>query len=246
MKNFRDLGGHKSVDGRCVKNGLFFRSAHLNNLNKEDIEKLKSLNIKYIFDYRSDHEAQNLPSTIIENIENIRIPAMDMPSKKDVNFGSVEEMIEELFEKDGAFNMLKESYYKLPTNNPSYKKLIELIKNPKNLPILNHCTAGKDRTGVGCAIILTILGVAREDIIKDYLKSNEYSQSAIEEYIKLNPEYKDVSIDKLNYIFGVNEDYINTAFKKIDENYDNIEEYLYKEFNLTQEDIKQIRDNYLE
>lgn len=246
MRNFRDLGGNKSVDGRTVKYGLFFRSANLFNLNEEDVEKLKSLNIKYIFDYRSDDEAEKEPSTIIKNINYIRIPAMDMPNEKSVKFGSIEAMVEELFEKDGAFYMLRDSYYNLPINNKSYKKLIELVKNSEMLPILNHCTAGKDRTGVGCAIILMILGVSREDIVKDYLKSNDYAKEAIEEFVAKKPEFRNIPIEKLNYIFGVNEEYINTAFKKIDEIYLSTEEFLYKEFNLTSEDIERLRNEYLE
>ena len=76
MKNFRDLGGNKTEDGRTVKKGLFYRSAKLSNLSENDIKILKELNIKYIFDYRSDEEARKHPSTIISNIKNIRIPAM--------------------------------------------------------------------------------------------------------------------------------------------------------------------------
>lgn len=246
MENFRDLGGNKSKDGRVVKNGLFFRSAHLNNLTDEDIDKLKSLNIKHIFDYRSDYEAMDKPTTEIEDIKVIRIPALEMPSQKDVQGRSTQEIIKEIFENNGAFNMIKDSYYKLPIGNQSYKKLVELIKNPNNLPILNHCTSGKDRTGVGCAIILMILGVSREDIIKDYLVSNDCADYAIDEYLKKNPEYKDVQREKLKHIFGVNKQYINNAFKKIDENYDTVEKYLYEEFNLSYDDIESIRNNYLQ
>lgn len=246
MRNFRDLGGHKTTDGRTVKHGLFFRSASLSNLDSQDIEKLKNLNIKNIFDYRSDEEANRNPSTIIQNINNIRVPAMSMPDEYSVKFGSVEEMAEELFEKNGAFNMLKDSYYNLPLNNQSYKKLVELIKNADSLPILNHCTAGKDRTGVGCAIILMILGVSREDIIRDYLKSNEYAKESIKDFVAKKPGLKDVPIEKLNHIFGVNEDYINAAFKKIDEKYKSTEEYLLYEFGLTSKDIEQMRNEYLE
>lgn len=247
MKNFRDLGGHKSSDGRTVKKGLFFRSAHLQDLNAEDIELLKQLKIKYIFDYRSEEEAKRNPSTNIENITNIRIPAMEkVPGSDNAKFASIENMMEELFEKNMAFNMMKESYYHLPVNNPSYQKLVELVKDPEMLPILNHCTAGKDRTGIGCSIILMILGVSREDIIKEYLKSNEYAKISIEEFINLKPELKAVPTEKLAHIFGVNEDYINEAYRKIDENYKTIEDYLYGEFNLSIEDLSKLRDIYLE
>ncbi|HIE4742891.1 TPA: tyrosine-protein phosphatase [Clostridioides difficile] len=246
MKNFRDLGGNKTEDGRTVKKGLFYRSAKLSNLSENDIKILKELNIKYIFDYRSDEEARKHPSTIISNIKNIRIPAMRELEESGGSFGSIEDMIDGLFEKDGAFNMLNNSYYNLPINNPSYKKLVELIRDYSNLPILNHCTAGKDRTGVGSAIILMILGVSRENIMKDYLKSNDFADKEIERFIEYKPKFKDIPKENLKYIFGVNEEYMKTAFRRIDEEYISVEAYSYGEFNLNKEEIRKLRNQYLE
>ena len=231
MKNFRDLGGIKSQDGRVVKKGYFYRSANLGNLSEEDIESLKRLNIKCIFDYRSDNEAKNHPSTEIKGIKNIRIPAMDLKKFSGAKFGSIEDMIESMFDKSGAFNMLKESYHELPIDNPSYKKLVELVRDPSMLPLINHCTAGKDRTGVGSAIILMILGVSREHIIK---------------LIEQKPEFKNVDREKLNHIFGVNLDYINAAFNRIDEVYKTAEDYLYGEFGLDLNELNTLRNMYLE
>ncbi|CEI73540.1 MULTISPECIES: tyrosine-protein phosphatase [Romboutsia] len=245
MINFRDIGGCKSSDGRTVKKGLFFRSGNLANLSSDDIQTLRDLNIKLVFDYRSEEESKENPTEEIENIEYIRVSAMNMDDMSAAKFGSVKEMLLNMFENENAFNMLKERYYDLPVNNKSYKRLVELIRDENNLPILTHCTAGKDRTGVGCAIILMILGVSREDIIKDYLKSNQSAQDAIEEIMKVQPELKNVPEEKLKYLFGVNEDYINEAFRRIDEDYKTTEEYLYNEFGLTVEDLKELRDRYL-
>ncbi|HBF6015549.1 TPA: tyrosine-protein phosphatase, partial [Clostridioides difficile] len=186
------------------------------------------------------------PSTIISNIKNIRIPAMRELEESGGSFGSIEDMIDGLFEKDGAFNMLNNSYYNLPINNPSYKKLVELIRDYSNLPILNHCTAGKDRTGVGSAIILMILGVSRENIMKDYLKSNDFADKEIERFIEYKPKFKDIPKENLKYIFGVNEEYMKTAFRRIDEEYISVEAYLYGEFNLNKEEIRKLRNQYLE
>ena len=246
MKNFRDLGGKQTIDGRTVRYGLFFRSAHLYNLDDNDIKILKKLKIKNIFDYRSDDEAKKNPSTIIEDINNIRITAMDIQNENKAKFGSAGEMTEALFKNDLAFTLLKDNYYSLPVGNDSYKALVKLVRNPEMLPILNHCTAGKDRTGVGCAIIYMILGVPREEIVKDYLKSNDYAMESITEFIKNKPELQNVPTDKLKYIFGVNEEYINNAFKRIDEEYKNEEDYLYYEFNLYKEEIEKLRSIYLE
>lgn len=245
MINFRDIGGCKSSDGRVVKEGLFFRSANLVNLSKNDLQMLKDLNIKTIFDFRDESEILRSPSDIVENINYIRIPAMPQLKSNIAQLGSIKEMMENMFDKNNAFELLKESYYNLPVNNPAYKELVKLMQNDSNLPILMHCTAGKDRTGVGSAIILMILGVNRSSIVEDYLKSNQSAKDSINEILSVQPELKNVPKDKLKYIFGVNETYINEVFKRIDTDFDSTEDYLLKEFNLTKDDIKNLQSKYL-
>lgn len=246
MNNFRDLGGIESQDGRKVKKGYFYRSAKLDNLTEEDIKLLKDLKIKTIFDYRSDSEAEMHPSTKVEGIENIRVPAMNFAKYDGAKFGSIEEMVDNMSGKTGAFDMLKESYHDLPIKNESYKKLVEIVRDPNRLPVINHCTAGKDRTGVGSAIILMILNVSRENILKDYLKSNDFAELEIDKLIEKKPEFANIDREKLNHIFGVNEDYIDAAFSRIDEEYSSTEEYLYNEFGLNSDDLKKLRDLYLD
>lgn len=245
MINFRDIGGCKSSDGRVVKEGLFFRSANLVNLSKNDLQMLKDLNIKTIFDFRDESEILSSPSDIVENINYIRIPAMPQLKSNIAQLGSIKEMMENMFDKNNAFELLKEAYYNLPVNNPAYKELVKLMQNDSNLPILMHCTAGKDRTGVGSAIILMILGVNRSSIVEDYLKSNQSAKDSINEILSVQPELKNVPKDKLKYIFGVNETYINEVFKRIDTDFDSTEDYLLKEFNLTKDDIKNLQSKYL-
>ncbi|HEK4768466.1 TPA: tyrosine-protein phosphatase, partial [Clostridioides difficile] len=99
---------------------------------------------------------------------------------------------------------------------------------------------------VGSAIILMILGVSRENIMKDYLKSNDFADKEIERFIEYKPKFKDIPKENLKYIFGVNEEYMKTAFRRIDEEYISVEAYLYGEFNLNKEEIRKLRNQYLE
>ena len=72
----------------------------------------------------------------------------------------------------------------MPLNNLAFKELINIIENPKNLAVLQHCTSGKDRTGLGSALILLLLGVPEEKVIEDYMLSNELEKEKIIEYFK--------------------------------------------------------------
>ncbi len=69
--------------------------------------------------------------------------------------------------------ILMDGYSEMPLNNLAFKELINIIENPKNLAVLQHCTSGKDRTGLGSALILLLLGVPEEKVIEDYMLSNE-------------------------------------------------------------------------
>ncbi|HEL3231818.1 TPA: tyrosine-protein phosphatase, partial [Clostridioides difficile] len=91
-----------------------------------------------------------------------------------------------------------------------------------------------------------ILGVSRENIMKDYLKSNDFADKEIERLIEYKPKFKDIPKENLKYIFGVNEEYMKTAFRRIDEEYISVEAYLYGEFNLNKEEIRKLRNQYLE
>ncbi|MDR1774223.1 MAG: tyrosine-protein phosphatase [Clostridioides sp.] len=244
MENFRDLGGIISNDGRFVKKNYFFRSANLDNITQEDRALLKKLNIKSIIDYRSDIESKN--NIEIEGVDIIRIPAMNFDSDNYVKFGSIEEMIKNMATDKRAYEFLKNRYYQLPLKNKAYHKLVEIVRTPEKLPVINHCMAGKDRTGFGSALILMILGVSRENIMIDYLKSNVYADLEIDKLFKKIPELNKYDRESLNYIFGVNEDYINESFKSIDENYGGTEKYLKNEFNFTNKEIEEIRKTYLD
>lgn len=75
--NFRDLGGYYTKDGRMVKWGYFYRSEYLKELDSKDLRYFKTLNIKYVFDYRSKSEVNDAPDMQIEGVKNINIPAME-------------------------------------------------------------------------------------------------------------------------------------------------------------------------
>lgn len=144
------------------------------------------------------------------------------------------------------YDMMLNLYSSLPIDNSSYKKLVDIIKNEDDIRFLSHRTSGKDRTGVGTAIIYMILGVDIDTIIKDYLDSNIYAKNKIEEMINKYPHLKEIPYDYLNNMLGVNINYLMEVFKVIDSKYNSDEDYLIGEFGLTKDDINKIRDYCLE
>ena len=137
-----------STDGRRIKEGLLIRSAFLRMLDEEQIEYLDSLNIKYILDLRSTEEAESKQDEYFpEGVKYYNISA-SVPRDAKV-FG-------ELSRKQKKDMQQLAAYSALPFDNKAYKKAFELISNFKG-PLLFHCYAGKDRTGVLSALILLLL-----------------------------------------------------------------------------------------
>ncbi|MFC0215427.1 tyrosine-protein phosphatase [Paenibacillus chartarius] len=227
--NFRDMGGYETTDGRKVKYGLFFRSAELTGMTANDLELFQSLGIKTIFDYRSDGEAEQKPDPVIEGVKNIRIPAM----KQDVP-ADMRELMRQGHFKGMTPDMLAAMYVEMAVNNPSYRSLMTTIMNLDHLGVLHHCAGGRDRTGVGGAIILLALGVPEETIIEDYLISNttlipmnEKIKQQLSEF--MSPEEADRIVANME----LRREFMEAVFTTIHKHYGSVSAFLEQEFGMT-------------
>lgn len=244
--NFRDLGGFYTEDGRMVKWGKLYRSEALCDIEKSELDYFKSLDIKYVFDYRSKSEAEKLQDMIFPWIENMNISAMNTLDDENLDMEAYfYDYMQGKVEK-GPIDLLKESYAIMPFNNKAYVELINTFRDYKNTGILQHCTAGKDRTGLGSALLLLILGIDEDTIIEDYMSSNEYRKEANEKIISLYADkMPKEAIQIFRDILGGEKEFIEGTLNAIKEKYSTYENYFLKEFNLSKEDIRKIRDNYL-
>ena len=240
INNFRDMGGVLTKDGRMVKHGLLFRCGHLANTTAQDLEKLQQLGLKLIFDYRDEGEAQVYPSPALENVRNVRIAAIAQQSA--VKVGSIGEAL-----RSGAFDKILNDfstfYSSIAFNNPSYKALLQEVLKCEG-PILHHCTAGKDRTGVGAALIYLLLGVSEEEIIKEYLLTNAGNKQTKPQW------YQDLVAqigedERLQAIVGVSRELLQAVFDAIIEKYGSYEAYFEEEYSITRADIEKLRGYYV-
>lgn len=243
IHNFRDMGGYETKDGRRVKKGLLYRSGELGNMTEQDKVNFQALGIQTILDYRDEIEANFNVTPTLNGVQNIRVPAKKITSN--LPTGSVEELI-----KSGAFQKMDDrAFYKfyeeLPFENPAYQQLIDLMKGCHG-PILHHCSAGKDRTGVGAAIIHLILDIPIESVYEDYLKTNEYLRGNLPEWIHLLRELLPPDSPHLIAFTGVHESFLEAALNEITATYGTFDVYLEKEFGITPEIRRDIQDYYLE
>ena len=241
--NTRELGGYKTTDGRSVKWGVLFRSDKLSDISDNDQKYLQSLGIKRIVDFRSTGEKTEDPNIIPEGINYIESP---------INV-------------DGAMRSKIEAVLKGETNKEVKSFLVdankEFINNYTHVyedflrglidedgPTLFHCTAGKDRAGFAAAITLIALGVSREDVIEDYMKTNIFTKDKIDEMIdkiKLMSLYQ-ADAEILRPLIGVERIYIETAFKTAEEKYGSLENFIREGLNISDDEIQILRNKFVE
>lgn len=251
FSNFRDLGGYETSDGKNVKWGLFYRSESLSNLKGEDLEYFKSLGIKFILDYRSKEEALNAPDVQLNSVKNINISGMNLNGVGENDNLDMTEYAKRLLSGGKiSFNpeeLLKEGYESMPLNNPAYKELFKLVEDPENMAILQHCTAGKDRTGVGSALILLALNVPEDTVIEDYMESNKNMRTLNDKVMEAFKDYiKDEKIKKsVQEMLGVNKLLIKSSLTTIKNKYGNYENYFNVEYGLDKKKLEKLRKVYL-
>lgn len=235
--NFRDMGGYKTRDGRVVRNGLFYRSAALGKMTSTDKELFEKLGIKTIFDYRDTNEVQHNPNPVFPQTQYIQIPAkgkhaFEMPT----NAGGKD------FYKVVSPDMFRDFYAQMPFHNSSFKELMITIQNPENLGLVHHCAVGKDRTGIGGALILMALDVPEETIMEDYLDTNNHLRPMVERMAQtIQNQYNEQELQQFYALMSAREDYLQAALDAMDHRYGSKTAFLEQEFGLTTEKREQLQ-----
>ena len=241
--NTRELGGYKTTDGKTIKWGKLFRSDKLSDISSADQEYLQNLGIKKIVDFRSEQEKAEDPNIIPTGIKYV-----EMPISVD---GAMRSKIEAVLK--GETDRKVESFL-IDANREFVTDYTDVYENflrgliDEDVPTLFHCTAGKDRAGFAAAITLIALGVSKADVINDYMKTNTFTQERIEEIlgqIELMSLYQ-ADVEILRPLLGVEQIYIETAFKTAEEKYGSLENFIRVGLNISDADIKKLRNKFLE
>lgn len=172
MKNLRDLGGVTLSDGSILPYNKYLRGKALYKLNPKTIKILKDeFHLKTVIDLRTKQEAEEKPDVVIEGVKYYHIPIFNEAAvgitreRKSQTLGTLKDMpqMTSLYKTMASEECLE-----------NVNKVTSLILNLKDdeLPVLFHCTAGKDRTGVIAALLLKHFGASEKDIYEDYLSTN--------------------------------------------------------------------------
>lgn len=249
---FRDLGGIACADGKKVISGTLFRSGHLGKLHAKAAKKLHLIHhITHIVDLRSNSEVKDVPDIISDSVSYHRFPPLDDEKNPSITPKNRLKILKKLMAKDGGTKQHLCDIYRtmvtLPESVRAYRSLIRLLLDNKDGAILWHCTQGKDRTGLGSAIILLALGANKDAIIEDYINYNSYCNIknkiifAAVTLLKFNTHMA----KELNNLMTAQVDYIKAAFDELEKRYGSTDGFLKNALLLNDKDICKLRAMYL-
>jgi protein-tyrosine phosphatase len=265
--NFRDV-----ADGAtALRPGRLFRSSELSRLNDDGRETLRRLGITDVADLRASREVgRRGPGQVPDGVDIHLLPFPDLADDQD---GEGEAPHEHAFQRlltggpdgsgesdesvnEAAVRFMIDEYRQFPTRNgakPALHRVVTLLAAGR--PVLTHCFAGKDRTGFVVATVLEAIGVDRDTIVADYLRSNDavpQLRARISEMIQqrseteLTPEVVTFTEARLSDgVLGVREEYLAAARQKIDEEFGSLDGYL-RDADITESDLDRLRNALLD
>jgi protein-tyrosine phosphatase len=240
-RNFRDLGGLRTADGHAVKPGLFYRSGPLGSLTEKGRADFAELHVARIVDLRTTEERSH-----------------DAYSQKQVfgdaywtrDYGMSLGDMRSLFSDpskltaDNMRAMMTQAYRTMPKEQaPAYRELFASLVAGKG-PVVVNCTAGKDRTGIGTALVLTALGVPYQTVREDFLLSNG-APGMNTLGSSISPMLGKLPAEVTAPLIGVDGVYLDTAFAQMRQDYGSIEGFLDKELGVGPKEIATLRARML-
>ena len=254
--NFRDLGGYATEDGRTVRWGLLYRSGDLANLKAKDRKLLSHLPIETVVDFRNAEDRLRKPDRLPKErvIRTVNPPVYDVAMSR----RQYRRLLQKMKKEDDPEQLLialNRMYVTQFTDTFALAIKALMVTQPveptgdtmssKFIPAgLYHCSAGKDRTGFMSAMLLSILGVPRQTIMRDYMASNYYRYSRIRRHARLAPLIG-IRSEVARALLEVRLVYLEEVFRTIEDEYGSVERYIRQGLGISKEEQSCLRALYL-
>lgn len=249
IHNFRDFGGHAVDRGLRVRKGMIYRSGSMHKASASDLKLLSSLGVRTICDLRTHKERKRNPDRIPDSvIKTAHIPikvsqhndsafifqafSLLLGRARGLNFAAVTRAVY----RELAADFLAE-----------FSEVLKLAADERNLPMLIHCTAGKDRTGYACSLLQLMLGVPREQVFLHYLESNEHLRGLQRELMKKFFYLSMFGVSTSNFLplLEARSEYLEAAFQQIDGHFGGFDHYLLHGLALREDDRERLKQLFL-
>lgn len=253
VRNFRDVGGLPTADGRTVRGGLLYRSGHLAHATARDQAFLAGLGLRAVFDFRNAaDQALEGRDVALPGVRNLNIPLTDPRDGAEfwrmVREGSLAQLRAALPDGAAAASMAASYRSMVRTRTAEHGRVLRMLAGGE-VPALLHCAAGKDRAGLTVALVLLALGVERDAITADYLKSNaphrRYPVSRSPGADGPGDAVAGEALELLAPLFDARAEYLHAAFDQIDSTWGGADAYLAEGLGLSPRERDGLRERLL-
>jgi protein-tyrosine phosphatase len=246
VPNLRDLGGWETPDGR-VRPGQVYRSAEFSGLTGDAATGFGDLGVRTVYDFRTTAERAAQPNAVPPGTEYVVLDVL--ADRAEAGPAQMLEVLtdpraaEDLLGGGKAVAMFEQSYREfidLPSARTAYHQFFSALATKEHRPALFHCTTGKDRTGWGAASLLMLLGVDDDDVLRDYMLTNDALLPALRPMVD---QFASVGGDPglLQPVIGVRPEYLDAARDEMERTYSSIERYFTEGLGLSTETIDTLR-----
>lgn len=240
VANFRDFGGHATREGRRVVTGRLFRSAHYSGVTETDVAALRALGVKFLVDLRQQHEREQNPNRWAPPRTVFHYPT-EPPAPAAVNGSRREQTAEQ------GRQAMRAAYARYPYEARFIALFRDLFHGlaEEGGPVIVHCTAGKDRTGLACALVLDALGVDMETIVADYLLTNANMDVAERSRLVRARLGEHLSDEAIAPLLGVERGYLQAGLDVIAEQSGTLDVYVRETLGVSAEKLARMRAHLL-
>jgi protein-tyrosine phosphatase len=223
VSNLRDLGDYATADGRRVRRGRLYRSAALDKLTDADADAFVALGLRTICDFRSPQEREAAPyrppSGCRATVHSLAIVSSVAPAMRELmNSGRAT--------PDAYRALLTEGYRSYVRDHAEqFRALFACLLDEAAYPVLFHCAAGKDRTGMAAVLVLSALGVDRATVEEDYLLTNVHWNGS-------SVVARSAPPDLVATIVRADSRYLAAAFDAIEEDHGTIDTFLHQRLGI--------------
>jgi protein-tyrosine phosphatase len=245
--NFRDLGGYRTADGRTIRWNRLYRSGTTHRMTSGDLLEVAARGIRYAFDLRSNSERKRHPN-LLRGIAAMDYRFRDHERLPGDLLGLMQLLRQAGARPEGSRAVMLSLYRGLPYEfRDAYRDLFNHLAEG-HLPLVFNCSAGKDRTGVAAALVLTALGVPREVIAADYLLTERFFDPCCELMLQDGGYTYFAGVERVLWepIMRADRAYLDAMFDQLTAAHGSADAYLADELQIDAAMLDRIRSHLLE